>query len=328
MRTRPAVAVLALGGTIAMTSDRPGGDVAPGLSADELVAAVPGLDRVDVTVVARTVLSVPGASLTFADLGELAALIDRLADEVDGVVLTQGTDTIEETAFALDLTVRADLPVVVTGAMRNPTLAGADGPANLLAAIQVAACPGVRGYGTLVVLSDEIHAARRVRKTHSTSVSAFVSPDTGPLGHVVAGAPRLLARPAARVVLPVGAGEPVVALVTAALGDDFPLLRPVRTDLDGLVVAGFGVGHVPAGTVDLLAEYAARVPVVLAGRTGAGAVHEATYGFPGSELDLQRRGLLNAGFLDPYKARVLLRALLAAGLDRDELAARFREVSG
>lgn len=321
----PTIAVIALGGTIAMTTSADAPGAKPSLSADDLLAAVPGLAEAGVTVRAQTFRSVSSASLGFADLTELVALIDAL--DVDGVVVTQGTDTLEETAYFLDITLGTSAPVVVTGAMRNPSLAGADGPANLLASVQVAASPASRGMGAVVVMSDQIHAARRVRKTHTTSTGAFTSPDTGPLGYVVEGRPRFLARPGDRVWIGTGDTPANVALVTAALGDDFGLLRPVRDDIDGLVVAAFGVGHVPEAAVATLAEYASRVPVVLASRSGAGAIHHASYGFPGSELDLQRHGLLNAGFLDPLKARVLLHQLLATGASRDTIADTFDALS-
>ncbi|MPY80414.1 MAG: asparaginase [Actinophytocola sp.] len=299
--------------------------VSPSLTADDLLASVPGLAELDLGIAARTFRTLPGASLGFDDLYELAALIESLAaDGVAGVVVTQGTDTLEETAFFLDITVAAEIPVVITGAMRNPTLAGADGPANVLAAIAVAASVAARKLGCVVVMSDEIHAARYVRKVHSTSTAAFATPNAGPIGLVAENRPRLLLRPPARLVLPMASGSsPTVPVVPASLGDDFAVLRPRRDDIDGLVVAAFGVGHVPASAVDLLADYAAGVPVVLATRTGAGVVHRASYGFAGSESDLQDRGLINAGILDAYKARVLLIRLLSIGADRAEIARTF-----
>src|SRR5690606_35815882 len=145
----------------------------------------------------------PSASLGFDDLLALAAEIrGRLArGGVDGVVVTQGTDTLEEAAYLLDLFHTAAEPVVVTGAMRNPALAGADGPANLLAAVRTAAHPASRGRGVLVVLADQIHAASRVRKTHTSGVGAFTSPDSGPLGLVAEGDPWFLSGPTVRFTL-------------------------------------------------------------------------------------------------------------------------------
>jgi L-asparaginase len=315
------VAVFGLGGTIAMTADDHGAAV-PALSAGQLVAAVPGLAETGIELEVVDFRQLPGASLTFADLAELADAI--AACDADGVVITQGTDTIEETAYQLDLTHADDRPLVVTGAMRNPSLAGADGPANLLAAVRVAADPAARGLGCVVVLADEVHAAQRVRKTHSTSVSTFQSPDGGQLGYVVEGHFRLLNRPAHRLVLPHATSNPKVALATATLDDDGVLLAAAE-GCDGVVVAAMGVGHVPQQLLPTLDRLVSRIPVVLASRTGAGSVLTATYGFPGSERDLVARGLIPAGYLDPVKARILLRHLLSTGADRAAIKAAFTQ---
>lgn len=319
------VAVIAMGGTIAMTPQA-GGGVVPTLTAEDLVAAVPGLAELDVEITARTLFSLPSPSITFAHLGALVRVINaELAAGATGVVVTQGTDTIEETAFFLDLTVPGQAPVVVTGAMRHPSLAGPDGPANLLAGIRVAAGPSARGLGALVVFNDEVHAARLVRKTHTASTGAFVSPGFGPLGLVVEGRPRLLTTPGARHCLPVGRRltEIRVGVVPMALGDDGTLLGRVGDAFDGLVLAGVGAGHVPERVVGIVAEVAARIPVVLASRAGAGALLTRTYSYPGSELDLIGRGLIPSGFLDPYKARVLLHLLLADSAEPDVITSTF-----
>jgi len=326
------VAVLGLGGTIAMAADTTGGAV-PDRSPEQLLAAIPALAGTGVRVEPEEVLRVPGASLRIADLHALAGRIaDRLAGGADGVVVTQGTDTIEETAYLLDLWHPHPAPVVVTGAMRNPSLAGPDGPANLLAAVQVAAGPPARGQGVLVVFNDEIHAARRVRKTHATNPATFASPDGGPLGYVVEGRAWFVNRLPGRTVVPApaaGAGRPArVGLWTVTLDDDPELLAGLAGRVDGLVVAAFGTGHVPEWLVDPLERLAGRVPVVLASRTGAGPVLAATYGFPGSERDLHQRGLVGAGLLAAPKARVLLHALLAAGADRTTVTAAFAVAGG
>lgn len=154
------------------------------MSASELLAAVPGLADTGIDVDVHDFRRLPGASLSFGDLLALADEIDlAVKGGADGVVVTQGTDTIEETAYLLDLVHVADAPVVVTGAMRSATVAGADGPADLLDALRVAASPAARGLGCLVAFAGEIHTARQVRKTHASSITAFTS-RPGPVGYL------------------------------------------------------------------------------------------------------------------------------------------------
>ena len=321
----PEVVVLSLGGTISST-DAGGSGVEPTLTGEALVADVPEISEV-AEVSADAFRQAASGELTLDDLIELAAEITRRVDVgAAGAVVTQGTDTIEETAFTLDLLVDRDAPVVVTGAMRNPTLPGADGPANLLAAVRVAASEAARGLGTLVVLNDEVHAARYARKTHTQSPATFRSSLTGPLGWISEGKVRIANRPTDRhlVTLPEDTSDKPVALLTAALGDDGRLLGRVRElGYAGLVVEAFGGGHVPSVMVEELAALTGEMPVVLASRTGSGEVLRSTYGFPGSETDLLERGLIPAGMLDGPKARLLLSLLLRSGAGQEEVREQF-----
>ncbi|TDD51556.1 asparaginase [Nonomuraea terrae] len=321
--SRPPVALASLGGTITMTGNGDGG-VRPSLTAADLVSAVPGLaDAADLTV--TTLATSPGASLGAADLRRcLTWACDSVRTGAAGAVIVQGTDTIEETAYFLDLHWDRDEPLVVTGAMRNPATPGADGPANLYAAVATAADPASRGLGALVVLNDTVHAAHRVRKTHTSALQAFASPGFGALGHVAERRVRYgnpVARHRPLPLPPEDRPRPRVALVETCFDDDGGLLAYAAAEYDGVVLAGFGVGHVPAALAETVS--AARVPVVLASRTGAGSTASRTYGFPGSERDLIARGAIPAGFLDARKSRVLLGSLLALGVPEERLRAEF-----
>ncbi|MFF7644110.1 asparaginase domain-containing protein [Streptomyces canus] len=318
------IGVKTLGGTIAMTRGHKAKGATPSLTGADLIAAVPELATV-AQITVEDFRQLPGASLTLTDIDDLVENVSRAEPEGLRGVATQGTDSLEETAFLADLYYQGDLPFVFTGAMRNASLPGADGPANILASAQTAASEEARGLGVLVVIGDEIHAARHVRKMHTTSITAFASPNVGPIGHVVEGIPRIHNRvprlpPIPR---PVSQQLPRVEIVTASLGSDGVLLDVLQDTVQGLVIAAFGVGHVPASWCNRLEALAATMPVVLASRIGTGSVLTSTYAFPGSESDLLARGLIAAGTLDPLKARLLLSACLAAGSSHAEIENAF-----
>lgn len=320
--TRKRLLLLSLGGTITMVPSTEGG-IAPKLGAAELVASVPALADV-AEIEADSLARLPSPSLTPAHLMTVAERIaSAFVAGVDGAVVIQGTDTIEESAFLLDLLVGGEKPVVVTGAMRGATAPGADGPANLLAAARVAASEEARGLGTLAVLNDQIHAARFVQKTHTALPSAFVSPMAGPLGMVVEDRVRIITRVARCPILPTAGGPPrPAALLRWSMGDDGRLLGALPgLGYAGVVIEGLGAGHVPADAAEALGALAARMPVVLASRCTTGPVFSETYGYPGGEIDLIRRGAIPSGLLSGPKARLLLGLALRGAGGRDSAQA-------
>jgi len=315
-----------LGGTIAMVGGKQGEGVTPSLSAEALLASIPGF-RHDGRINAETVLQLPSASLTMTDV---LKVLDWCRAQVEagagGIVLTQGTDTLEEVSFLLDLFWTSDVPLVMTGAMRHPASAGADGPANLQAALQVASAPESRGRGVLVVMNDVIHAARWVSKADALAVQAFVSVDGGIQGRVTEHKPAYFHPRRERTPLP----GPVrwdhkVGLVFCTLGSDAnPIDHAARTGgYAGLVIAAFGAGHVSADDADAIGRHAPHLPIIVGSRTGGGRTAAATYGFPGSEMDLAKRGAWLAGWLSPIKARILLWAIVASGLDKIDWRTQF-----
>lgn len=320
----PRVAVIFTGGTISMTVDPIAGGAVPALSGSDILARVAGLAEIAVIIPidrGRT----PASHFSFADVLAIRGAIDgALGDPgIAGVVVVQGTDVLEETAFAWDLLHADPRPVVVTGAMRNAADEGWDGPANLRDAVGVAAWPGAREQGVLVVLAGEIHAADAVVKGHATALDALRSPGLGPLGTVEAGIVRIARRRTARRILrgPVAPSPGPVDLVTAALETDGrPIDLAVAGGTRGIVVAATGAGNTHP---DLLraacGAMAAGIPIVLTSRTGAGRAG-ATYAFPGGGATWVRAGALLAGTLPPAKARVALALGLGAGLGREGLA--------
>jgi L-asparaginase len=310
--SRPTIALLGAGGTIAMTGP---GDQATyaALGAADLKSLTAEVD-IGAELLAHDVLNRPSASFTLTDVGLIAAAIDAATAFADGIVVTQGTDTLEETAFALSLLVHTEVPVVLTGAMRRHDQPGADGPANFVAAARVAASHAAAGLGVLVVFDDEIHAAPLVRKVHSFRTHAFSSAPFGPIGWVAEDRVRFALAP--RLSLPLltyTAGNPIVPIVEAGPGLEASVVEALAGAVDGLVLSLPGGGHIAAEAVECVSALAADIPIVFASRTGAGETLRHTYGFQGSEMDLIDHGLIPAGPLDGRKARILLQLLLAEG---------------
>lgn len=323
--TLPSVHIIVLGGTISMAPASAGG-IVPTLDGDDLMRGVPGLSDVAAVTVETPMLK-PGASLTFSDV---AAVVARIAaSPASGIVVVQGTDTIDEVGFLIDLLYGGSKPMVVTGAMRGATAPSADGPANLAAAVRVAASEQVADLGTLVVLNDEIHLARFVEKNHKSSLSAFGSPNGGAIGLIAEDRVHVLRRPAHDRPSPFEHDIfPPVPIIKIGLDNDDRLLRSLAgLGYKGVVVEGFGAGHVPLQVVPAIDALAGIMPVVLSSRVPGGPIFRQTYAFPGSEIDLLKRGLIPAGWLTAAKARILLSACLGAGMEIEGTAAIFADWS-
>lgn len=321
----PRIHVIATGGTIAMRIDPAGGGPVPAVTGQELVEAVPGLQQVgQITVEEFT--NIPSERMRPENWLRLA---DRIADLlarnlVDGIVVLHGTDTMEETAFFLDITVSTEVPVVFTGSMRAASDPRPDGPANILAAATVAAHPDARGRGVLIVMHGEIHSARRVTKMDTSDDDAFDSVLPPDLGTVHDG---LVAfsdtwSPHVRVPLPPALPRVDIVLMYAGV-DDFALRAALKRGAAGLVIAGVGAGNVNEvlfqGILDALH---AGLPVIISSRVPYGG-SRPIYAYAGGGVALQRAGAIFAFDLNPQKARVLLMAGLGAGYDQGQLQRLF-----
>lgn len=309
------IAVVFTGGTISMRQ-ADGGNV-PVLRGADLLASVPDLSA---AVEAVDWGLVPASHLRFEQVLEIGRILrDALArPEIDGAVVVQGTDVIEETAFAWDLLPLGDKPVVVVGAMRSASQEAYDGPENLRNAVAAAADAGLSGQGVVVAMAGELHGADDVRKRHTHAHATFGSPNLGPLGTIADGAVSLRRR-RARVPLPRipdRAAVPV-RLVTAVLDDEPSAGEPPPA---GLVVAAAGGGNTPPAYLELARPLIdAGVPVVLTTRCPSGAPR-AGYGFRGGSSQWWEAGAIFSGTLDGLKARVLVALGVGAGLDARGLA--------
>jgi L-asparaginase len=305
---------LAAGGTIAMRGER----AVPALDAADLVEQLPQV--AGFRLEAETVLSLPSTYLSLADAFDLASRARAAADGGEGVVLTTGTDTMEEVAVVCGLMYGGEAPIVITGANRPGSAPGADGPANLLDAIVLARAPAAAGLGVVVAFGGEIHASMTVRKIDSTGPVAFGSPTVGPVGRIVEGRVWLHATPRRPAPLPVTRLEHRVTTVTTGLGDDGALLRHAAEISDGVVLIALGAGHLSEEVLAELRRAAERVPVVITCRPDRSSMLFTTYGFSGAERDLRASGAVCAPFLSPAAARMALVCALGAGLDRAGIA--------
>lgn len=271
-----------------------------------------------------------GFNVTVQIMLRLARKIDEIAarEDVNGIVITHGTDVMEEVATFVDLTIATDKPVVFTGAMRNASLPGFDGPHNLLNAILVAAQTRSAGRGVLVCLNDEIHSARAVTKTHTRKTSTFASPGSGPVGVIDNGEVAYFA-PATRARrYSVTQTLPEIPLVWVAAGASASQLHTALLEATGIVLAATGIGHVPAWWMpDIRHGIGEGKQIVMASRCGSGPTGLG-YAGPGGDFDLAQAGVIFAGYRRPLQTRLELMCALSASLTPQEIRSAFEEQPG
>lgn len=321
--SKPKIAIGALGGTICMSANGGQGGVKPSFSAEQLVGAVPAL-REMVQIEAKTLLALPSGSLKIQDLVEVYKWAkEQIAKGAVGVVITQGTDTLEESAFFLNLVCDEHAPLVITGAMRNADSISSDGAGNIYASVLTAISPQSRDRGVLVVLNDTIHSALWVHKSNTFSLQTFVSINAGIQGLVIENEVKFITPAVSRQIYPLPDVKfPKVEIIQSYLGCEGEMVElALRANYSGIIISGVGAGHVSYDMVDKLRG--AQIPVVVASRTGSGICATKTYGYKGSEMDLQNIGCIMSGWLSPIKSRLLLMLLLANNMNLEQIKKEF-----
>ncbi|MFD1421145.1 asparaginase [Lactiplantibacillus songbeiensis] len=313
------ILVLHTGGTIAMSADE-AGNMAPGAQNPLDDYNYPFADEIELTT--EDIFNLPSPHITPVQMLALKQRIAKAAHEgIDGVVVTHGTDTLEETAYFLDLTLPNELPVVVTGAMRSANEIGSDGLHNLETAIQTASTPDAADKGVLVVMNDEIHSARYVTKTHTTNVATFRTPTFGPIGLVAKHGVVFFESLLRSTVCPIQTVADNVFLVKAYAGMGPELLEAItQPSTNGVVIEALGAGNLPPVTLPAVqALLDMGIPVVLVSRCFNGIAQDV-YDYEGGGVQLKQMGVIFCQGLNGQKARIKLLVGVSAGMSGDELA--------
>lgn len=328
MSARPRVVIVFTGGTIASKLDKEWGGVVPSMSGGEILSRIPDVQEV-ADVVIHEYGTFPGPHITPDRMLEISRIVQDYADDpsVDGVIVTHGTDTLEETAYFLDCTVSTTKPVVVIGAMRNSSEPDWDGPRNVRDAIHVAAHPDAHGLGVVVCLGGVVSAASEASKTDTEDLNTFQSFDFGPLGRITNGHLLVHRRPLHRATFHVERLPAFVPLLKCHAGMDGTLIRASRdAGASAMVIEAFGVGNVTPPVYYELADAAASgMPVVLVSRCPVGRI-EHTYAYEGAGRHLHQAGIIFADYLNGQKARIKLLCALGAGLTLDGIRREFEWV--
>ncbi len=313
----PRVTILATGGTIAgkANTNSAVGYTSGQVSAQDLIDAVPGIEKL-AALNAEQIANIGSQDMNDEVWFALARRINELFSkgEADGVVITHGTDTMEETAFFLEQVIASDKPVVLVGSMRPSTAISADGPANLYAGVKLAVSQEAKGRGTMIVLNDTIHESRDATKTNTTSLQTFASPNAGPAGYINAASVSFVEPapefPRPRFKLPEKAPLPRVDIIYShsnMLADE--VADAHKRGAKGIVLAGVGDGNSSKAVIDALSAAAKQgTPVVRSSRVGSG------FTLRNAEVNDDELGFVAALDLNPPKARILLQLLIASGV--------------
>jgi L-asparaginase len=318
------ILIIHTGGTISMKEDEKTGAVKPG-EKNPLHDTTPSLATLaDIHV--EELFHLPSPHITPREMLLLRdKIVQKMKEEkFEGVVVTHGTDTLEETAYFLDLTVQEDIPIVVTGAMRSSNEIGADGLYNLISSVKVASSDEAKGKGVLVVLNDEIHTAKNVTKTHTSNIATFQSPQYGPIGIVTKRGVFFHHSPTKRVTYPIKQITKHVVLLKAYAGMDSSLFQAIQTlPIDGLVIEALGQGNLPPKTVEgIQSLLKANIPIVLVSRCFNGIVQDI-YGYEGGGKQLKEMGVIFSNGLNGQKARIKLLIALEITNNHEKLQDMF-----
>lgn len=315
---KPKISIGSLGGTISMRAEAIGEGVVPKLSAKDFMKEL--LDIEDIAQIqAEELFTIPSGHMRFEELiHALKWAKNQVAMGSNGIILTQGTDTLEESAFFCDLFWNEKVPLIFIGAMRNPDCIGAEGIRNLHDAILCACSENSKNRGTLVVMNDTIHSARWVRKSHSLRMDTFYS-EGKTQGLIAEGRveyffPSFLEK-RKTFNLPQTTDKKVF-LWEQSLSDDSDVLDWAGKIYNGIVISGYGAGHTSQRVADIIDTL--KIPVIICTRTTDGPTAYRTYGYVGSEIDLQKRGAIMGNWLSARKARLVLWTILNNSLSIDE----------
>lgn len=320
------IVVVLTGGTIAMRIDPNVGAAIPSLSSDELIGDVKAHIK-GTQIIEKELFNIPSGHITPVEMKQIRNCVLEALNDKDnvGVIVTHGTDTLEETAYYLDITIDNEKPIVCTGAMRNASELGYDGELNLTASIATILNEESKGLGTLVVMNNEVHSAAQVTKTNTLSVNTFKSPELGPLGIIDNDEVLYYRKEKSVKKIITDDLEPKVGLIKMAAGVEGDIIDfYIDNGYKGLVIEALGRGNVPPKTLPAINRALDKnIPIVLVSRCSTGRVL-GSYGYLGGGKGLFESGIINGGYLPGHKARIALMALIASNKSKEEMSEFFK----